>query len=88
MNHKKKPPDKEDTKMNDRRTIYELNNEEFEELRFFMLFDDENEFYESIDEIEDADVIRRFGTMTFARADFACNRICDEIEEDDLPIAS
>ena len=53
-----------------------------------MLFDDENEFYESIDEIEDADVIRRFGTMTFARADFACNRICDEIEEADLPIAS
>lgn len=68
--------------MTDTRTIYELNKEEFEELRVYMLFDDENEFYESIDEIEDEDVIRRFGGMTFRREDFSCNRIPTPITQD------
>ena len=33
------------------RTIYELTNEEFNELKVVMLFDDCTEFYEDIDEI-------------------------------------
>lgn len=65
--------------MTDTRTIYELNKEEFEELRFFMLYDDENEFYDCIDEIEDEDVIRRFGGATFRREDFSCNRVLTPI---------
>lgn len=60
--------------MNDTRTIYELNSEEFEELRTFMLFDDENEFFDSIDDISDCEVIRRFGNVTFKRSDFSCNK--------------
>ena len=71
--------------MKDVRTIFELTKEEFEELRAVMLFDDENEFYESIDEISDADVIRRFGKMEFRSSDFSCNYV--EEDEDLYPAA-
>ncbi|MCR5616911.1 MAG: hypothetical protein K6F83_01325 [Clostridiales bacterium] len=72
--------------MSDTRTIYELKKEEFEELRLFMLFDEENEFFESIDEITDSEVVRRFGNMTFRREDFSCNMIPTPISSD-IPAA-
>ncbi|MBO4636912.1 MAG: hypothetical protein J5685_07175 [Clostridiales bacterium] len=59
--------------MNNIKTIYELTEEEFEELRVIMLYDDENEFYEDIDEISDDDVIRRFENTLFRPENFSCN---------------
>jgi hypothetical protein len=55
------------------RTIYELTNEEFNELKVVMLFDDCTEFYEDIDEISDESVINKFGKLMFRREDFSCN---------------
>ena len=55
------------------RTIYELTNEEFNELKVVMLFDDCTEFYEDIDEISDESVINKFGNLRFRREDFTCN---------------
>ena len=57
------------------KTFYELTREEIEELKFAMLWDDANEFYESIDEISDNDVMRRFGNKMFRSSDFSCNYI-------------
>ena len=57
------------------KTFYELTREEIEELKFALLFDDVNEFYESIDEISDQDVFRRFGNKMFRTSDFSCNHI-------------
>lgn len=51
--------------MRDVRTVYDLTEEEIRELKMFMLYDDENEFYEDIDEISLGDVIRRFGDKVF-----------------------
>lgn len=59
--------------MPETRTIYELTNEEFNELKFVMLYDDVEEFYETIDEITDESVIRKFGKLLFRREDFSCN---------------
>ena len=55
------------------RTIYELTAEEFDELKFVMLYDDSTEFYEDIDEISDESVIMKFGKLLFRREDFSCN---------------
>ena len=55
------------------RTIYELTEEEINELKFFMLYDDVDEFYETIDEISTESVIARFGRMAFRTEDFSCN---------------
>ena len=59
--------------MFDRRTIKELTKAEFDELKVVMLYDDENEFYEDIDEITDEAVYERFAAFTFKTSDFACN---------------
>ena len=74
--------------MTEIRNIYELTTEEFAELREYMLFDDENEFYDSIEDIDDSDVIRRFGSMTFRKEDFSCNRKPTPINGDEVPFAS
>ena len=57
------------------RTIYELTAEEFDELKFVMLYDDSTEFYEDIDEISDESVIMKFGKLLFRREDFSCNLV-------------
>ncbi|MBO7452621.1 MAG: hypothetical protein J6U54_20010 [Clostridiales bacterium] len=59
--------------MNDKRTIYELTRDEFEELKVIMLFDDAEEFYETIDEITDESVYAKFGSLLFTKNDFSCN---------------
>ena len=55
------------------RTVYELTRNEMNELKEYLLFLDEEEFYEEIDEISDEDVYLRFAEKTFAYSDFICN---------------
>lgn len=59
--------------MYNRRTVYQLTREEINELKEYLLFLDEEEFYEDIDEISDEDVYAKFATRTFAFCDFTCN---------------
>lgn len=59
--------------MYNRRTVFELTAEEIYELKEYLLFLDEEEFYEDIDEISDEDVFMKFKTRTFAYSDFTCN---------------
>ena len=59
--------------MNNLRTIDELTSEEYQELKIILLFSDDEQFYEDIDEITDESVIAKFGSMTFKREDFSCN---------------
>ena len=60
--------------MYNRRTVQQLTPEEINELKEYLLFLDEEEFYEEIDEISDDDVYKRFAERTFAYSDFICNR--------------
>ena len=60
--------------MKDIKTVYELTSEELDELRLYMLYDDENEFYEDIDEISDSDIYARFADRLFRDKDFAWNQ--------------
>ena len=55
------------------RTVFELTREEMDELKTYMLFNDEEEFYEDIDEISDSDVYARFSDHRFSYGDFICN---------------
>ena len=61
--------------MNDARTFYELTSDELNELKVIMLFRDDEEFYEDIDEISYNSVKQKFGNLRFRREDFACNLI-------------
>ena len=60
--------------MYNRRTVYQLTRNEMNELKEYLLFLDEEEFYEEIDEISDADLYSKFASRTFAYSDFICNR--------------
>ena len=59
--------------MNDTRTVYELTTDEFNELKVIMLFSDDEEFYEDIDEITDDSVVEKFRSLRFRSEDFTCN---------------
>ena len=59
--------------MNDTRTVYELTTDEFNELKVIMLFSDDEEFYEDIDEITDDSVVEKCRRLRFRREDFTCN---------------
>ena len=59
--------------MSKTRTFAELTRQEIDELKTILLFSDELEFFESIDEISDMDVMRRFGGYNFHTEDFSCN---------------
>lgn len=59
--------------MRNTRTFAELTREEIDELKTILLFNDTEEFFESIDEISDMDVMRRFGDYSFRTEDFSCN---------------
>ena len=59
--------------MNDTRTVNELTTDEFNELKVIMLFSDDEEFYEDIDEITDDSVVEKFRSLRFRREDFTCN---------------
>ncbi|MCR5617000.1 MAG: hypothetical protein K6F83_01775 [Clostridiales bacterium] len=61
--------------MNDKRTFRELTSDELNELKIIMLFSDDEEFYEDIDEISYASVENKFGKMSFSKEDFSCNLI-------------
>ena len=60
--------------MYNRRTVYQLTRNEMNELKEYLLFLDEEEFYEEIDEISDQDVYRKFDGYLFSASDFICNR--------------
>ncbi len=62
--------------MENRRTVFELTSEEINELKEYLLFLDEEEFYEDIDEISDNDIFERFAGHTFTYGDFTCNMVC------------
>lgn len=64
--------------MYNRRTVFELTRNEMNELKEYLLFLDEEEFYEEIDEISDEDVYSKFAEKTFAYGDFICNRSSDD----------
>lgn len=55
------------------KTVFELTRDEMNELKAYLLFNDEEEFYEDIDEISDQDVYRKFEGFRFSFSDFACN---------------
>ena len=55
------------------KTVFELTREEMDELKTYMLFNDEEEFYEDIDEISDSDVYARYEDHRFSYSDFTCN---------------
>lgn len=55
------------------RTVFELTRDEMDELKAYMLFNDEEEFYEEIDEISDQDVYAKFEGYKFSYSDFTCN---------------
>lgn len=55
------------------RTVFELTREEINELKAYLLFNDEEEFYEEIDEISDQDVYRKFDGYLFSASEFICN---------------
>ena len=55
------------------RTVFELTRDEMDELKAYMLFNDEEEFYEALDEISDEDVYRKFSGQKFSYSDFTCN---------------
>ena len=59
--------------MSNMRTIYELTKDEINELKVIMLFSDDEEFYEDIDEISDDSVVQKFQSLKFRKEDFVCN---------------
>lgn len=55
------------------RTVFELTRDEMDELKAYMLFNDEEEFFEDFDEISDQDVYAKFEGYKFSADDFTCN---------------
>jgi len=55
------------------RTVFELTRDEMDELKAYMLFNDEEEFFEDFEEISDEDVYRKFSDHKFSYSDFTCN---------------
>ena len=55
------------------RTVFELTRDEMDELKAYMLFNDEEEFFEDFDEISDEDVYAKFEGYKFSAGDFTCN---------------
>lgn len=69
------------------RQIFELSVDELNELRTIVLFDDENNFYETIEEVTDEVLYEIFGQRRFTACMFSCNRNQKTVRKANLEVA-